>query len=263
MRYSICIPCFFGDMDFCDALRRIRSLGFDAAETWNWPGLDLDRVHATCEGEGMSLVGFCTTDFRLTDPARRDGWLHALEASARAAVRAGATNLITQPGPDTGAPREAQRDSIAAGLRAARDILGEQGVTLLLEPLNTRFDHPDAFFLRSEDAFGVVREVGDPHVRVLYDAYHQQISEGNLIPTIRDNLAWIGHFHGAGHPGRHDLPLGETNYAAVFRAIDEAGYAGCFGLEYFPLGDPEESLRGFRRLYLGKDAESTSRDPAS
>ena len=253
MRLSVSLPCFYRELDFCEAIRRVHDLGFDAVETWDWKPLDLDRVRATCEELGVAFAGFCTSDFRLTDPAARDDWLRALEDSARAAVRAGAGSLITQSGPDTGAPRAVQHEAIATTLRAAESVLGEFGITLLLEPLNTRFDHPDTYLWSSAEGFELVRESEAPHVKILFDLYHMQIMEGNLVPTLCDNLPLVGHLHAAGHPGRHDLPDGETNYPAVFRALDAAGYAGRCGLEYFPVGDSTESLRAcLRHLAEGR-----------
>ena len=140
--------------------------------------------------------------------------------------------------------REAQMQSIVDGLKACIPLLKEAGITLVIEPLNTRFDHPGYFLARSDEAFAIVREVNSPYVKVLFDIYHQQITEGNLIPNITQNAEWIGHIHMAGHPGRHE-PFGrnEIHYPSVLGALKEAGYAGAVGLEYFPLMDAAESLQ--------------------
>lgn len=250
MRICIPVPCFFGKMDFCEAIRKIAELGFDAAETYRWSDLDLDAVRATCEETGVELLSMCTTEFRLTDPAFRKDWLDGLAKSVKAANRVGASKLITQVGQDTGLPRQVQHDSIVEGLRQAKPILEDSGVTIMIEPLNTYVNHPGYYLWSSIEGFDIVREVGHPLVKVVYDIYHQQVMEGNIIPNVTNNLDCIAHLHSAGHPGRIDLQFGENDYRVIFEAIDKAGYTGACGLEYRPTLSPEESLKEFRRIYL-------------
>lgn len=250
MRFCIPVPCFFRDIDFCDALKRIRELGFDAAETYNWKDLDQDAVRATCEETGVELMSMCTTNFDLTNPAARDAWLVGLRESCAAAKHMGVKRLITQVGPDTGARRDFQHESIVKGLSAARPILEDSGVTIMIEPLNTCFNHPGYYLWSAVEGFEIVREVDHPLVKVVYDIYHQQIMEGNIIPNITNNLDCIAHLHSAGHPGRHELQYGENDYKVIFAAVDEAGYTGACGLEYGPLLPPEQSLIEFKRIYM-------------
>jgi len=250
MRLCVPIPCFFKGTDFTDAIRQVAALGFDAAETYGWKGLDLDAVRATCEETGVELLSMCTTEFRMTDPACRELWLAGLKESCEAAVKVGAKRLITQVGPDTGAPREKQHASIVAALKAAAPILESTGVTIMIEPLNTLVNHPGYYLWSAVEGFEIIREVDHPLVKVVYDIYHQQIMEGNIIPNITGNLDCIAHLHAAGHPGRHELQAGESDYKVIFAAVDKAGYTGSCGLEYNPLMDPMESLKEARRIYL-------------
>ena len=250
MKINIPIPCFYGALDFCDAIRKVKSLGFDAVETYNWSKLNLDAVRNTCDDTGVRLLSMCTTNFQMTDPACRGAWLAGLAESCKAANRVGAAMLITQVGPDTGAPREEQHASIVAALTAAKPILEDSGVTIMVEPLNTLVDHKGYYLWSAVEGFDIVREVGHPLVKVIYDIYHQQIMEGNIIPNVTANLDCIAHLHSAGHPGRNDLQFGENDYKVIFNAIDAAGYTGYCGLEYKPLMEPDDSLREFKRLYL-------------
>lgn len=249
MRLCVAIPCFFKGIDFCDAIRRVAALGYDAAETYNWQGLDLDAVRNTLDETGVELLSMCTTEFRLNDPACRALWLEGLQRSCEAANKLGVGRLITQVGKDTGAPREEQHASIVEGLRAGIPILEEYGVTVMIEPLNTYVNHPGYYLWSSTEAFEIVREVGDPHVKVIFDIYHQQVMEGNIIPNIVNNLDCIAHLHGAGHPGRNEMQLGENNYNVILSAVEKAGYKGAIGLEYKPLLDPMESLKVAKQLY--------------
>lgn len=250
MRFCIAVPCFFKDMDFCSAVRTARNLGFDAVETYQWQSLDLDRVRSTCEETGVDLLSICTTEFNLTAPEKRRDWLAGLKESCAAAKRLGAGRLITQVGQDTGAERARQHESIAAGLHDALPILEEFGITLMVEPLNTLVDHPGYYLTSSAEAFDLIRETSHPLVKVLFDIYHQQVMEGNIIPNICGNLDCIAHLHTAGHPGRHELQYGENDYRNIFEAVEKAGYHGTCGLEYTPLLPPEESLREFRKIYM-------------
>ena len=249
MRLCVPIPCFFGDMDFCEGLRRVKTLGYDAAETYNWKGLDFDAVRRTCEETGVELLSMCTSEFRMTDPTFRQAWLDGLEESCQAANRMGVKRLITQVGQDTGAPREQQHAAIVETLNLARPILEKSGVTIMLEPLNTLVNHPGYYLWSAVEGFEIIREVNHPLVKLVYDIYHQQVMEGNIIPNITKNLDCIAHLHSAGHPGRNELQYGENDYKVIFAAVDKAGYTGACGLEYRPLMDPEESLREAMRLY--------------
>ena len=250
MRLCVPIPCFFGDMDFCEGLRRVKALGYDAAETYNWKGLDFDAVRRTCEETGVELLSMCTSEFRMTDPTFRQAWLDGLEESCQAANRMGVKRLITQVGQDTGAPREQQHAAIVETLNLARPILEKSGVTIMLEPLNTLVNHPGYYLWSAVEGFEIIREVNHPLVKLVYDIYHQQVMEGNIIPNITKNLDCIAHLHSAGHPGRNELQYGENDYKVIFAAVDKAGYTGACGLEYRPLMDPEESLREAKRLYV-------------
>ena len=249
MRLCVPIPCFFGNIDFCDAIRKVAALGYDAIETYNWKGLDLDRVKNTLDENGVELLSMCTTEFRMTSPEHRDLWLEGLKESCKAANRLGVKKLITQVGQDTGAPREKQRASIVAALNAAKPILEDYGVTIMPEPLNTYVNHPGYYLWSSIEAFDIIREVDHPNVKLIYDIYHQQVMEGNIIPSVTKNLDLIAHLHSAGHPGRHELQFGENDYNVIFDAIDKAGYTGACGLEYSPLMDPIESLKIAKEKY--------------
>ncbi|MBQ8415785.1 MAG: TIM barrel protein, partial [Clostridia bacterium] len=203
----------------------------------------------TLDETRVELLSMCTTEFNLTDPAYRDTWVAGLEESYIAAQKLGVHRLITQVGKDTGAPREEQHASTVAGLRAGAPILEKYGVTVMIEPLNTYVNHPGYYLWSSLEAFEIIREVNHPNVKVIYDIYHQQVMEGNIIPNILNNLDCIAHLHGAGHPGRHEMQNGESDYRVILKAVDEAGYTGALGLEYNPLLEPEESLRLAKDLY--------------
>ena len=220
MKLCVPIPCFFGDLPFEAAVEKVAALGYRYVEIYDWRDLDLKTAARALADAGVTMLSMCTTEFGLTDPKRRGLWLDGIEESCAAAAALGVQRLITQVGPDTGEDRADQRRSIVEGLRAGAPILERAGVTVMVEPLNTKVDHPGYYLTASAEAFGIVREVNSPNVKVVFDIYHQQISEGNIIPNAVGNLDCIAHLHAAGHPGRHELQYGENDYGNIFAAID-------------------------------------------
>ncbi|TLY90292.1 MAG: TIM barrel protein [Gammaproteobacteria bacterium] len=140
--------------------------------------------------------------------------------------------------------RSAAIDHCIAGLARIAPLATESGVTICVELLNSKVDHPG--YEGDHTAFGaaVMQGVSSPHVKLLYDIYHMQIMEGDVIRTIRDNMQWIGHFHTGGVPGRHEIDATqELNYRAIARAIADVGFRGYLAHEFVPTrADPFASL---------------------
>ena len=160
------------------------------------------------------------------------------------AAKAGVPNVITFSGNRGGMSDEEGARNTVAGLNRVKKIAEDHGVTICLELLNSKVNHPD--YLCDHTAWGVrvLREVNSPNVKLLYDIYHMQIMEGDLIDTIRQNLQWIRHFHTGGVPGRHELDdRQEVQWDGVMRAIADAGIRGYVAHEFVPTGDPLVSLR--------------------
>jgi hydroxypyruvate isomerase len=247
MRFSVCIDALFRGCGQEEALEAVKAAGFDSFEFWGWGNRDQEALGAKAQGLGLSCHAFCTTMVSLTDPAQRDQYLAGIRESIVAAKKLGTRILISPVGQDTGARRDFQFASVVAGLRAAAPLLEAGGLTLAIEPLNSRVDHAGVFLESSDEGFEIVRQVGSRGVRLLFDIYHQQITEGDIIRRIDANLDFIAHFHAAGVPGRHEPDRGELFYPAIFEVLDRRGYQGRVGLEYFPSGDVMEGLEKLRR----------------
>jgi hydroxypyruvate isomerase len=160
------------------------------------------------------------------------------------AEKAGVPNVITFSGNRGGMSDEEGARNTITGLNRVKKIAEDHGVTICLELLNSKVNHPDYMCDHTAWGVGVVREVNSPNVKLLYDIYHMQIMEGNLIDTIRGNLQWIGHFHTGGVPGRHELDdTQEVQWDGVMRAIADAGFRGYVAHEFLPTADPLASLR--------------------
>jgi len=153
-------------------------------------------------------------------------------------------SLICFSGNRHGASEEEGIEVTAEGLSRVVRAAEEKGVTLCLELLNSKVDHPGYQCDHTAWGVAVCQKVNSPRVKLLYDIYHMQIMEGDLIRTIRDNIQYIGHFHTGGNPGRRDLDeTQEIYYPAVMRAIAETGYAGYVSHEFIPKGDVSAAIR--------------------
>ncbi|MEM7013245.1 MAG: TIM barrel protein [Verrucomicrobiota bacterium] len=245
MKPSVCIDAVFEGKSFDQACAAVASAGIHAIEFWGWWDKDLDALQSAQRKHNLALSACCTKFVSLVDPATRDDYLAGLSESIDAAQRLESKTLISQVGDfREGVSREEQHQSLVDGLRAAAPLLENADVTLVIEPLNELVDHAGYYLVRSDEAFEIIDEVGSPNVKVVFDIYHQQISEGHLIQNIATNIAKIGHFHAAGNPGRNELQRGEISYREVFSAIQESGFDGYVGLEYWPLdGDPVPALQ--------------------
>ena len=160
------------------------------------------------------------------------------------AAKAGVPNVITFSGNRDGMSDEEGARNTVIGLNRVKKIAEDHGVTICLELLNSKRDHHDYMCDHTSWGVRVMQEVNSPNVKLLYDIYHMQIMEGDLIETIRQNIQWIGHFHTGGVPGRHELDgTQEIQWAAVMRAIADAGFKGYVAHEFVPAADPLNSLR--------------------
>ena len=246
MKLCICLNSVTGSLAKPDAIKLAKKLGYKAVEFWDGPWLTPDETAAIKAAliETGITVACMGVSGGLVDPETRPNFLEELKASIANAQELGAKGMIATTGQELkGVPREAQHQSIVEGLKEAAKLLEGTGLTLNLEPLNILLDHEGYYLYTSKEAFEIVRKVASPNIKILFDIYHQQITEGNLIANITANIDLIGHFHVAGNPGRGEPYTGEINYKEVFKAIDAAGYEGYAGLEYWPKVDGmEESL---------------------
>ena len=168
----------------------------------------------------------------------------AFRKSIPLAAKAGVPNVITFSGNRAGMlDEEGARNSII-GLNRVKKIAEDHGVTICIELLNSKVDHHDYMCDHSAWGLKVVQEVNSPRVKLLYDIYHMQIMEGDLISTIQKNIEWMGHFHTGGVPGRHELDgTQEVQWDGVMRGIQAASYKGYVAHEFVPTRAPLTSLR--------------------
>ncbi len=241
-----------------DALALLTRLGYDGYEMFDWRnpkqletfvGLK-DKYPLRCEclvgNKGVTAPG-CG----LVNPRERDEFLRQMNLAIAAAKKVNSPQLIALTGNELGGmPRSEQMTNAVAALRAVAPVLEKNGITAIVEILNTYVDHAGYFLYRVRDGAELIDRVGSPNVKLLFDIYHVQIMEGNLIENIRANIDRIGHFHIGDVPGRHEPGTGEINYRNVFKAIYELGdrFRGSAALEYNPSVPLEENLTAMRKL---------------
>jgi len=166
-----------------------------------------------------------------------------IAANLELAARWGIPNLIVFSGNRGGLDDASGAEATAEGLRRVAGAAEDAGVTLALELLNSKVDHPGYQADRTAWGVRVCELVGSPRVKLLYDIYHMQVMEGDIIRTIQGNVAHIGHYHTAGNPGRNEIgDAQELHYPAIMRAILATRYAGYVGQEFIPAGDSVAAL---------------------
>jgi len=257
-KLSVRVEALFRDMRLPQMMEKVAEAGYQGFEFGNWRAQDpveITKLKTKLGLECACLVGNRAVNpvgMTLVEPADRADFLAEIQASAEAAKRFETTRLVTLTGNAlAGVPREAQHKSIVEGLKRAHDVVAPQGVTLIVEPLNTLVNHQGYYLDHTAEAFEIMREVASPNVKILFDIYHVQIMDGNLIATIRANIASIGHFHVGDVPGRHEPGTGEINYTNVFRAIREAGFHDFVAMEYGPSKDPMATLAEVKAMAAG------------
>lgn len=236
-RFAVNVELWWTDLPFLERIEQAANLGFPAVEFWPWRNKDLDAVAATCRGLGVEVAQFTAWGFTpgLNDPANHDAFVAEVEASCAAAHTLGAKHMTVVAGDDVpGRTTGEMHAAVLQGLRRAAPIAEREGVTLILEPMNGRVDHPGHCLYGSEAAVRICEAVGSPAVRVNWDLYHMQISEGDLCGHLREGFPWVGYVQVADHPGRHEPGTGEIHYPRVLFELKELGYAGYVGLECRP-----------------------------
>ena len=262
MRQSFCLPCFRAPGQPVDDLfREARAIGYQATETWG-PGAGtsvpreagaaggetLEEIHEAARSAGLAVSSFTgheSIDDGLNDPLHWDRIEGELVFSIDRAARLGVPGVICFSG--TRRPGVSDAYGLALFIQGARRVVRhaeERGVNLNLEVLNSRVDHPRYMADTVDWAIAACEGVGSPRMRLLFDAYHVQIMEGDLIRGLRRSAPYLGHVHTAGNPGRGELDgEQEIDYRAVGRELERLGYDGYVGHELFAKGDRMAALR--------------------
>lgn len=242
MRLSVCISALYPRTPAAEGIRLAAAQGAENVEIWSWWDQDLGAIRQALSETGCRMAAVCTRFVSLTDEKCLDAYLEGLRETIKVCKDINCKRIITQVGneiPDI--PRERQHIQLVKGLKAAAALLEGTGITLVFEPLNTRVDHIGYYLSSSDEAAKIVTEVGCPQVRMLFDIYHQQIMEGNILTRLSEYLPLIGHIHMAGVPGRGRMEENELNYEYILRFLDKKCYQDYAAMELF-CDHPDEEI---------------------
>jgi hydroxypyruvate isomerase len=214
-----------------------------------WTDADIARVKKLARSFRLGMdVLIATPDWQkrsvsMVDPAQRDNFLADVRRAITVAQELETPQILLMSGNAIpGRTHEEQYASLLEGCKRAGDLTAAANLTAIVEPLNSLVNHKGFFLTTCVEGAKLIRQVDNPHVRLLFDIYHEQVQEGNVIRTLTEAADIVAVFHVADNPGRNDPGTGEMNYGNIYKAIQKIGYAGYVAMEYLPLGDQVESL---------------------
>jgi hydroxypyruvate isomerase len=263
MKASVCIEMIYTEVPFLDRIKFAADQGFDAVEFWNWDNKDMPAIKKTAEESGIKIATFQSNrGGTLIHPDQRKHFIKGIKKSLAMANEMNCSTmfiLTDELGDDRSVkfqfPELSEKekyDSVIDGLKEIATSAETAGVTLVLEPLNNLVDHPGYWLKTAEKGFEVVRKVNSPNIKLLFDIYHQQVTEGNIIDRLTNNLDAIGHVHIADVPGRHEPGTGELNYRVILNKLRTAGYDRFVGLEFSPTVESMKAAAHSLNLIKGK-----------
>jgi hydroxypyruvate isomerase len=242
INHSVCQWCY-PDLsldELCEVAKEFGLMGIDLIGPSGWVTLKKhDLVSTMCNGAEISLTeGF-------NDPQYHSELIENYTKHIKLVAEAGFTNLICFSGNKRGMDDETGLQNCVKGLQQILPLAEKLGVVIQMELFNSKVDHPD--YMCDNSAWGIelCKRLDSPNFKLLYDIYHMQISEGDIIRTITDNHQYFGHYHTAGVPGRNEIDdTQELFYPAIMSAIVESGYKGVVAQEFIPKNEnPLESLK--------------------
>lgn len=242
-----------------DKIERIAAAGFQCVEFWGWRDKHVPTFLEACQRHNVNVVNF--SGHRAGSPVAKDTHALFLQDLADAVDTAGQlrcqtlmllTNALNEDGSVTDSfeqiPDTQKYENAVIGLKKALDATPE-AMNLVLEPLNTIIDHPGYYLADMQTAASLVRDVGNPRLKILCDLYHLGVMGRDLKAIITTYLSDIGYFHIADFPGRHEPGTGSRDWGALLRLIRQSGYTGYVGFEFFPLHDSDEALHTIQNLW--------------
>ena len=238
---------------FDEKLEIAARAGFESvelvAEYAGWSDAEAARVRKRIRSLGLAVDTILATPewwsrpVSMVDPAQRDNFLADVRQAITWAKKLEVPYIILMSGNEIpGRTRVAHYASLLEGTRRAGDLASKAGVTLIVEPLNSLITRKGFYLNTCGEGLKLIREVNNPHVRLLFDIFHEQVQKGNVINTLIEAAPDTAIFHIADNPGRNDPGTGELNWSNIYKAIRKTGFAGHIAMEYFPLGDSLPSL---------------------
>ena len=239
---------------FEEKLAVAAEVGFQSVELITeyliWTDAEAAKYKSLVQSYGMTidvLLGqsdWTKRPVSMVNPGHREGFLADVGTAIRWAKRLSVPQIIVMSGnvqPDLSS--EAQHASLVESGKRAAELAQAADVTLILEPLNSKVNHKGYYLTSNREGLAVVKEVDQPHFRLLFDIYHEQVQNDDVLSILPEAEPYVSVFHVADAPGRHDPGSGKMDYDKIYRAIAKTGYSGYIAMEYLPLGDEVISLK--------------------
>ncbi len=253
-KFSVMLWTIYRKLPFEERLEKVAEAGYHAVELVdeykNWSSDDFRRSSAKLRSLGIVVDAMAGVWTGIADPKAQEKFLSDLTNFVPIAEKMECPAIIVLSGNRVeGLARDAHHQTCVENLKRAAEIADKRNLTLLLENIDQE-ENPKYYLTSVAEGFEIIRQVNHPRVKFLYDFYHEQISEGNLIAKLEKNIAQVGLLHIADVPGRHEPGTGEINYASIYRKLTQLNYQGYVAMEFEPAGDPVTSLRTAREEAL-------------
>ena len=240
--------------NFVDRVHAAKAAGFSNVEFHFWRNKPLADVRRALDETGITLNGILVEPWSclISADQRRGEFLQALTNTLAAAKQLGSKAVVMPSGmTDAGVDRRVQHDAMVASLKLGAQLAADAGVLMLLEPVNTKVDHPGIFLDTTTEGLDVVEAVGHPSVRLLYDIYHSHAMGEDPATVHGQRMHLVGHVQAADFPGRHQPGTGSIPWSRMLELLWNRGYRGPIGLEYRPEGSSLDSLAATKRVLGG------------
>ena len=249
---SVMLWTVYKDLPFEQRLEKVAEAGYQAVELVkefeNWTDADFRRANSKKRSLGITFDATAGVWTGTADPAARDKFVADLKNFLPIAEKLECPAIIVLSGNRVeGLSHDAHHEACIEALKRGADLAAKQKATLLLENIDQE-ENPKYYLTSVAEGFEIIRKVNHPNVKFLYDFYHEQIAEGNLIEKLEKNIDLVGLVHIADVPGRHEPGTGEINYANIFRKLAQLKYDRYAAMEFEPAGDPVAALRSAREL---------------
>jgi hydroxypyruvate isomerase len=250
-RFAVNMEIWWGSLPVMERVRRAHAAGFPAIEFWPHKGKPLQELKAFCAETGLEVAQFTAWGFSpgMNEPKEQDRFVSTIEETLKTATELKCRKMTVVAGNDiAGRTQREMHDACIAALKRAAPMAEAANVMLILEPMNIRKDHKGHCLYGSPDAVRICREVNSPMVKINWDFYHMQISEGDLCRRLKEGFDQFGYAQVADNPGRNEPGTGEIQYGRVLRALEELGYRDYIGLECWPRDGEEKAIERLRAV---------------
>lgn len=236
-KFAVNLEMWYTDLPFLERIREAALMGFPAVEFWPYENKDIPTVAALAKELNIQIAQFTAWGFTpgMNDPANEDAVVKKIQESCQVAHQLDCRKMTVVAGDNQqGMTQQQMLDQVVKALKRVVPIIEQEKVMLILEPMNGRVDHPGHCLYGSPDAVRICREVDSEYVKINWDLYHMQITEGDLCGRLRDGFDQVGYLQLADHPGRYEPGTGEIHYNRVLKEAYDLGYRGFVGLECRP-----------------------------